>query len=233
MSYLTNPYMVTSAAASRIFGTHGYQFGGKGGTDSTDEQITEQELGTDTATSQITTLSTPRRLGSNPQTTTEIYTMGGSNPVPDYPIVAQTDIEEYTVGSATQSVHKADLETAVTYIFNHGYNETYGYVMGGTTLSVLPPDIQQYQFGSGTTATSPADLEFAVWANAGGTDLTYCYSLTGSSVVGASRTNYIQTYEMEVDTTASKTGDSDPARYGMGGSGQSTTHQVGFGGDAA
>jgi len=216
-----------------IYGTHWYQFGGKGGTDSTDEQITEQELGTDTATSQITTLSTPRRLGSNAQTATEIYTMGGSNIVPDYPIVAQTDIEEYTIGSAVQSVHKSDLETAVTYIFNKGYNETYAYVMSGTTLSVLETAIQQYELGTTSAVSSPADLEFAVWGNAGGTNSTYCYSYTGSSVLGASRTNYIQTYEMEVDTTASKTGDSDPARYGMGGSGQSPTHIVGFGGDAA
>jgi len=234
MSYLTNPYMVAPTGGGAIYGTHWYQFGGKGGVEVTDEQITEQELGTDTATgAAISTLSTPRRLGCNAQTATEIYTMGGSNAAGTGTIVAQTDVEEYNVGSAVQSAHKSDLETAVTYIFNHGYNTTYAYVMGGTTLSALKTEIQQYEMGTGSAVNSPANLEFGVWGNAGGTNSTYCYSYTGSGTTGASRTNYIQTYEMEVDTTASQTGDTDPARYGMGGSSQSTTTIVGYGGDAA
>ena len=216
-----------------IYGTHGYQFGGKGGSASTDEQITEQELGTDTATEQVTTLSTPRRNGSNAQTATEIYTMGGANAYEEgVPQTAKTDIEEYTVGSATQSAHKSDLEFAVTYVFNNGYNATYAFVMSGSTLSALKTEIQQYEMGTDSSVSSPADVEYGVWGNAGGTNSTFCYSYTGSKVVGASRSDYIQTYEMEVDTTASHTGDSDPARYAMGGRGQSTTHIVGYGGDS-
>jgi len=213
-----------------IYGTHGYQFGGKGGSASTDEQITEQELGTDTATSQVNTLSTPRRNGSNAQTATEIYTMGGATAVPTH--IPQTDIEEYTVGSETQSAHKSDLEFAVTYVFNNGYNATYAFVMSGTTLSELKTEIQQYEMGTDSSVSSPADVQYGVWGNAGGTNSTFCYSYTGSKLPGASRSDYIQTYEMEVDTTASHTGDSDPARYNMGGSGQSTTHIVGYGGDS-
>ena len=41
MSYLTNPYMVAPTGGGAIYGTHWYQFGGKGGVDGTDEQITE------------------------------------------------------------------------------------------------------------------------------------------------------------------------------------------------
>jgi len=225
MSYLTNPYMVTSAEALPIYGTHGYQFGGKGGAGTTSEQITENELGTATASSEISTLSTPRQLGANAQTVTEIYTMGGqlSNP----PHTTQTDIEEYTVGSATQSAHKSDLETGVTYVFNHGYNETYAYVMGGTTGAAIKTDIQQYEMGTGSAVTSPADLQTGVRSNAGGTNPTYCYSYVGND---GSYATYIQTYQMEIDTTASITGASAPARSDMAASAQSTTHIVGFGG---
>jgi len=192
MSYLTNPYMVIAGGGDYDYaGTHGYVW-----TNNAGKQIDVFEHGTTTNATNIADMDLSVNEAPTCQTDTVMVTFGGNT---------VDNIQEYTIGSASNAITVADLARAVGRTRAKAMNGTHGFMMGGfaNASGTVYDDIQSFEFETTTDAVDISILSRDTCNQAGGingNDKSIAYSMAGFS--GSTNFNTISSYQMGTGTTA-------------------------------
>ena len=172
-------------------GTHGYIW-----TNNAGKQIDVFEHGTTTNATNIADYAVVTNQAPNAQNDTVIVMLGGTP-------TGMDDIQEYTIGSASNATSVADLVKASGRTRSKAMDGTYGYILGGHQNNVTFDDIQQFEFETTTDSTNLSLLSRDTCNQGGGingNDKSIAYSIAGFS--GSRNFGTISSYEMGTGTTA-------------------------------
>jgi len=188
---LFNSYRYASAGGYDYSGTHGYIW-----TNNAGKQIDVFEHGTTTNATNIADLDLAVNEAPTCQTDTVMVTFGGNT---------VDNVQEYSIGSASNASTVADLARAVGRSRAKAMNGTHGFMMGGFANATLTAydDIQSFEFSTTVNAVDISLLSRDTCNQAGGingNDKSIAYSLAGFD--GSSNINTVSSYEMGTGTTA-------------------------------